>query len=157
MGVHVHESDESIRVIGQPVYHAIDVKALVYPGFATDLQSPMTTLLTQARGTSLLIDNVYNNRFQHIPELVKMGARISIEGRKALIEQSQLRAARVAAADLRAGAALFIAGMCTPLGDVTEVLGLEYIDRGYDQLIDNLTGLGAVVWREPVENFQKKA
>ncbi len=157
MGVHVHEMDESIRVVGQPVIHGIDVKALVYPGFATDLQSPMTTLLTQARGVSMLIDNVYNNRFQHIPELVKMGANIRIEGRKAMIEESQLRGAKVTAADLRAGAALFIAGLCTPVGDITEVYNLEYIDRGYDHLIDNLTALGANVWREPVENLQKKA
>jgi UDP-N-acetylglucosamine 1-carboxyvinyltransferase len=156
MGVHVYEMDESIRVVGQPVIHGIDVKALVYPGFATDLQSPMTTLLTQARGVSMLIDNVYNSRFQHIPELMKMGANIRIEGRKAIIEQSTLRGAKVAAADLRAGAALFIAGLCTPSADVTEVYGLEYIDRGYDHLIHNLTTLGAHVWREPVENLQKK-
>ena len=157
MGVHVHEMDESIRVIGQPVYHGIDVKALVYPGFATDLQSPMTTLLTQARGESMLIDNVYNNRFQHIPELTKMGARIKIDGRTAMIEYSQLHAAKVAAADLRAGASLVIAGLCVPSAEVTEVYGLEYIDRGYDHLIENLTRLGASVWREPIENLQKKA
>lgn len=157
MGIHVHEFDESIRVVGQPVYHAIDVKALVYPGFATDLQSPMTTLLTQARGTSLLIDNVYNNRFQHIPELVKMGANIRIDGRTAMIELSRLHAARVTAADLRAGASLVIAGLCVSNAEVTEVFGLEYIDRGYDRLIENLTSLGATIWREPIEKLQKKA
>jgi UDP-N-acetylglucosamine 1-carboxyvinyltransferase len=155
MGVHVYEMDEAIRVIGQPVYHSIDVKALVYPGFATDLQSPMTTLLTQARGSSMLIDNVYNNRFQHIPELMKMGARIRLEGRTAIIEESELHAATVAAADLRAGASLFIAGLTVPRPDVTEIYGLEYIDRGYDHLTENLTRLGAVVWREPVTSLQK--
>ena len=157
MGVHVHEMDESIRVIGQPVYHAIDVKALVYPGFATDLQSPMTSLLMQARGVSMLIDNVYNNRFQHIPELVKMGAKIRIDGRTAIIEQSQLRANKVKAADLRAGAALVVAALCVPGPEATEIHGLDLIDRGYDHLVENLTALGAVARRESVEKLQKKA
>jgi UDP-N-acetylglucosamine 1-carboxyvinyltransferase len=86
-----------------------------------------------------------------------MGANIRIEGRTAIIEYAKLHAARVAAADLRAGASLFIAGLCVPQGEVTEVFGLEYIDRGYDRLIENLTGLGANLWREPVESIQKKA
>jgi UDP-N-acetylglucosamine 1-carboxyvinyltransferase len=139
--------DESIRIVGQPVYEAIDVKALVYPGFATDLQSPMTSLLTQAQGVSILSDYVYSNRFKHVPELMRMGANIRVEGRSAIIEGGTLHAAKVRAADLRAGAALVVAGLTVNDG-VTEITGVEYIDRGYDNLVDNLRLLGADVWRE---------
>jgi len=147
MGVHVYEMDESIRVVGQPYYESIDVKALVYPGFATDLQSPMTSLMTQARGTSILTDHVYNNRFKHVPELQRMGAKIRVEGRTAIIEGSELYAARVRATDLRAGASLVVAALTVRTG-LTEITGVEYIDRGYDNLVQNLTRLGAEVWRE---------
>lgn len=149
MGVEVQELDESIRIIGKPEYTAIDVKALVYPGFATDLQSPMTSLLTQASGVSILTDYVYNNRFKHVPELIRMGADIRVEGRSAIIEGGCLNAAAVRAADLRAGAALVIAGLSVQQG-VTEVSGVEYIDRGYDNLVENLQRLGADVWRETI-------
>lgn len=147
MGVGIEELDESIRVIGRPVYEHADVKALVYPGFATDLQSPMTSLMTQAEGVSVLTDFVYSNRFKHVPELVRMGAKIRVEGRSAIIERSRLNATKVRAADLRAGAALVIAGLTVDEG-ITEVSGVEYIDRGYDNLVENLSRLGAKVWRE---------
>lgn len=147
MGVGIEELDESIRVIGKPSYNHVDVKALVYPGFPTDLQSPMTSVLTQATGVSVLSDFVYSNRFKHVPELVRMGAKIRVEGRSAIIEGSALNAAKVKASDLRAGAALVIAGLTVSEG-VTEVTGVEYIDRGYDHLVTNLRLLGADVWRE---------
>jgi UDP-N-acetylglucosamine 1-carboxyvinyltransferase len=147
MGVHIYEMDESIRVVGQPEYASVDVKALVYPGFATDLQSPMSSLLTQARGISILTDYVFNNRFKHVPELARMGARIKVEGRSAVIEGSRLSPAKVKATDLRAGAALVIAGLIAE-GGITEISGKEYIDRGYDNLVNNLRALGAEVWKE---------
>ncbi len=147
MGAHIQEMDESIRVIGQLDYHSIDVKALVYPGFATDLQSPMTSLLCQANGTSILTDHVYNNRFKHIPELIRMGAKIKIEGRSAIIEGSPLYATTVHASDLRAGAALVIAALSVKTGGMTEIFGTEYIDRGYEHLVENLSMLGAQIWR----------
>lgn len=147
MGVGVEELDESIRVIGAEAYGSADVKALVYPGFPTDLQSPMTSLLTQTRGVSVLSDFVYSNRFKHVPELARMGAKIRVEGRSAVIEGGPLNAAKVSASDLRAGAALVIAGLTVPEG-VTEVAGLEFIDRGYDHLVPNLRALGADVWRQ---------
>ncbi|WP_068784415.1 UDP-N-acetylglucosamine 1-carboxyvinyltransferase [Paenibacillus phocaensis] len=150
MGAQVEELDESIRVIGRPDYHHVDVKALVYPGFPTDIQSPMTSLLTQAKGTSVLSDFVYSNRFKHVPELVRMGANIRVEGRSAIIEGGPLNAAKVKAADLRAGAALVVAGLTVPEG-TTEVFGVELIDRGYDHLVPNLRALGADVWRETEE------
>lgn len=147
MGVDIEELDESIRVIGRASYEHVDVKALIYPGFATDLQSPMTSILTQAEGVSVLSDFVYSNRFKHVPELVRMGAKIRVEGRSAIIEGGRLNAAKVKAADLRAGAALVIAGLTVEEG-ITEVTGVEYIDRGYDNLVSNLRNLGAEVWRE---------
>lgn len=152
MGVEVHEMDESIRVIGKPTYESIDVKALVYPGFATDIQSPMTSLLTQAQGVSIQTDYVYSSRFKHVPELMKMGAKIKIENRTAIIEGCSLTSAKVSATDLRAGAALVVAGLTvdSSLG-ITEVSGVEFIDRGYDHLVSNLTQLGAVIWRETQE------
>ncbi|MFF2890208.1 UDP-N-acetylglucosamine 1-carboxyvinyltransferase [Paenibacillus sp. NPDC057967] len=147
MGVQVEEMDEAIRIVGAPEYTAIDVKALIYPGFATDLQSPMTTLLTQAKGVSILSDYVYGTRFKHVPELTRMGANIRLEGRSAIIEGTKLNAAKVKAADLRAGAALVVAALTVEDG-VTEITNVEYIDRGYDHLVENLTRLGAEVWRE---------
>ncbi|MCS7464551.1 UDP-N-acetylglucosamine 1-carboxyvinyltransferase [Paenibacillus doosanensis] len=147
MGVHIYEMDESIRVVGQPAYESVDVKALVYPGFATDLQSPMSSLLTQTQGVSILTDYVYSNRFKHVPELLRMGAKIKVEGRSAVIEGSPLSAAKVKATDLRAGAALVIAGLTVANG-ITEITGVEYIDRGYDHLVTNLSNLGAEVWRK---------
>ncbi|RJX37421.1 UDP-N-acetylglucosamine 1-carboxyvinyltransferase [Paenibacillus pinisoli] len=147
MGVQVEEMDEAIRIVGAPEYTAIDVKALIYPGFATDLQSPMTTLLTQANGVSILSDYVYGTRFKHVPELSRMGANIRMEGRSAIIEGTKLNAAKVKAADLRAGAALVVAALTVEDG-VTEITNVEYIDRGYDHLVENLTRLGAEVWRE---------
>ncbi|AIQ50202.1 UDP-N-acetylglucosamine 1-carboxyvinyltransferase [Paenibacillus sp. FSL R7-0331] len=147
MGVDIEELDESIRVIGRSRYEHVDVKALIYPGFATDLQSPMTSMLTQAEGVSVLSDFVYSNRFKHVPELVRMGAKIRVEGRSAIIEGGRLNAAKVKAADLRAGAALVIAGLTVGDG-ITEVTGVEYIDRGYDNLVTNMRDLGAEIWRE---------
>ncbi|MBC8078900.1 MAG: UDP-N-acetylglucosamine 1-carboxyvinyltransferase [Gorillibacterium sp.] len=147
MGIGIEEMDESIRIIGRPTYDPVDVRALVYPGFATDIQSPMCSLLTQAIGTSILTDYVFSGRFKYIPELIRMGANIKLEGRSAIITGGQLNAASVRATDLRAGAALVVAGLTVPDG-ITRITGVEYIDRGYDRLVDNLTGLGAEIWRE---------
>jgi UDP-N-acetylglucosamine 1-carboxyvinyltransferase len=147
MGVGIEERDEAIRIIGRPEYEPVDVRALVYPGFATDIQSPMCSLLTQTRGTSVLTDYVFSGRFKYIPELVRMGANIRLEGRSAIIAGGRLTAAQVTASDLRAGAALVVAGLTIPDG-ITTVRGVEYIDRGYDRLVENLTGLGAEIWRE---------
>ena len=118
------------------------MKALVYPGFATDLQSPMTSLMTQARGTSILTDHVYNNRFKHVPELQRMGAKIRVEGRRRLSKASPAeRCHACRATDLRAGASLVVAALTVPLG-ITEITGVEYIDSGYDNLVENLRRLG---------------
>lgn len=147
MGVTVEVYDDSIRVIGQPKYRAIDLKTNPYPGFPTDLQQPMTTLLTQAKGSSIVTDNIYGSRFRHVDELRRMGATIKVEGRSAVIEGGKkLLGAKVVASDLRAGAALVIAGL---LADgITELDGLHHIDRGYENLVGKLRSLGADTLRQ---------
>lgn len=158
MGVRVEANPEQILVVGGQSLKAVDIKTLVYPGFPTDLQQPFTSLLTKASGTSVVTDTIYSARFKHIDELRRMNAVIKVEGRSAIINgPAQLQGAKVKASDLRAGAALVTAGLMAR--GITEVTGLEHIDRGYSHLVDKLSGLGAVIWRErmteqEIEQFQ---
>lgn len=146
-GVQIEESDDQIFVSPGVEIKAVDIKTLVYPGFPTDLQQPFTALLTQATGTSVVTDTIYGARFKHIDELRRMNAQIKVEGRAAIISgPTQLQGAKVKASDLRAGAALVIAGLLAE--GVTEVTGVEHIDRGYCQIVEKLSGLGATIWRE---------
>lgn len=142
MGVNVVEGAEQIFIPKSKNLHAVDVKTLVYPGFPTDLQQPFSVLLTQAIGSSIITDTVYSARFKHIDELRRMNADGRVEGRSAIVAgPTPLQAATVRASDLRAGAALVIAGL---LADgVTEVQEIQHIERGYGSLIDKLQGLGA--------------
>jgi len=157
IGAEVVEMDDCIQVLGRPIYRSIDVKTSPYPGFPTDLQQPITTLLTLAKGSSIVTDNIYSSRFRHVDELRRMGANLKIEGRSAVIEGgSSLNGAKVMATDLRAGAALFIAGLAT--NGTTELEGLEHIDRGYENLVGKLQTLGADVVRVGLyhsENHQR--
>ncbi|MBD1379686.1 UDP-N-acetylglucosamine 1-carboxyvinyltransferase [Metabacillus arenae] len=148
MGIHVETSNDQIMIVGiQKELKAVDVKTLVYPGFPTDLQQPMTALLTKATGTSVVTDTIYSARFKHIDELRRMNANMKVEGRSAIISgPSRLQGAKVKASDLRAGACLVAAGLMAE--GITEITGLEHIDRGYSQLEEKLNGLGATVWRE---------
>lgn len=147
MGVRIESGDDQIFVNGAEKLKAVDIKTLVYPGFPTDLQQPFTTLLTKAHGTSVVTDTIYGARFKHIDELRRMNANIKVEGRSAIINgPAQLQGAKVKASDLRAGAALFIAGLMAE--GITEVTGLDHIDRGYSNLVEKLNGLGATIWRE---------
>lgn len=148
MGLHIESSNDQILIVGgQKELKSVDVKTLVYPGFPTDLQQPFTTLLTKASGTSVVTDTIYSARFKHIDELRRMGADIRVEGRSAIVSgPTKLQGARVKASDLRAGAALVCAGLMAD--GITEITGLEHIDRGYSQLVEKLTGLGATIWRE---------
>jgi UDP-N-acetylglucosamine 1-carboxyvinyltransferase len=150
MGVRVIEEDDSIHVMGREYYRSVDVKTAPYPGFATDLQQPMTSLLMLAKGTSIVTDNIYSSRFRHIDELCRMGGKLKVEGRSAIIQGvDRVQGAVVKASDLRAGAALVIAGLAAE--GVTEILGVEFIDRGYSDLDSKLTALGAEMWREQVQ------
>ncbi|AZV45445.1 UDP-N-acetylglucosamine 1-carboxyvinyltransferase [Peribacillus asahii] len=146
-GVQIEVADDQMFVSRGEGLKAVDIKTLVYPGFPTDLQQPFTSLLTRANGSSIVTDTIYGARFKHIDELRRMNGKIKVEGRSAIIDGSvQLQGAKVKASDLRAGAALVIAGLMAE--GVTEVTGLEHIDRGYSHLVEKLSGLGATIWRE---------
>ncbi|RSK28967.1 UDP-N-acetylglucosamine 1-carboxyvinyltransferase [Bacillus sp. HMF5848] len=147
MGYTIETSNDQIMVVGAKDLKAVDVKTLVYPGFPTDLQQPFTSLLTKAAGTSIVTDTIYSARFKHIDELRRMNAEVKVEGRSAIINgPTRLQGAKVKASDLRAGAALVVAGLMAE--GVTEITGLEHIDRGYSFLEEKLTGIGATIWRE---------
>ncbi|WP_409290711.1 UDP-N-acetylglucosamine 1-carboxyvinyltransferase [Peribacillus sp. SCS-37] len=147
MGVNVETGDDQIFVSPGEYLKAVDIKTLVYPGFPTDLQQPFTAFLTKASGSAVVTDTIYGARFKHIDELRRMSANIKVEGRSAIVSGPvQLHGAKVKASDLRAGAALVIAGLMAE--GITEITGLEHIDRGYSNLEEKLTGLGATVWRE---------
>lgn len=148
MGVFIETKDDQVLVYrGNNPLKSVDIKTLVYPGFPTDLQQPFTSLLTSSEGTSIVTDTIYSARFKHIDELRRMGANVKVEGRSAIINgPAKLEGAKVKASDLRAGAALVVAGLMAE--GVTEISGLEHIDRGYESLVDKLKGLGAKVWRE---------
>ncbi|WP_438314957.1 UDP-N-acetylglucosamine 1-carboxyvinyltransferase [Sporosarcina sp. FA9] len=142
MGVNVVEEDERIFIPKSENLQAVDVKTLVYPGFPTDLQQPFSVLLTQAIGSSIITDTVYSARFKQIDELVRMNADGRVEGRSAILSgPTPLQAATVRASDLRAGAALVLAGLIAE-GE-TEVQDIHHIERGYSSLIEKLQGLGA--------------
>jgi UDP-N-acetylglucosamine 1-carboxyvinyltransferase len=147
MGIIIHTKDDQILVKGTDRLKSVDIKTLVYPGFPTDLQQPLTSLLTKAEGSSIVTDTIYGARFKHIDELRRMNASIKVEGRSAIVNgPSKLQGAKVRASDLRAGAALVVAGLMAE--GITEVTGLDHIDRGYEHLVEKLSGLGAVIWRE---------
>ncbi|TKI25601.1 UDP-N-acetylglucosamine 1-carboxyvinyltransferase [Bacillus pumilus] len=152
MGFTIETSNDQMLIVGRNEgLKPVDIKTLVYPGFPTDLQQPMTALLTKAKGTSVVTDTIYSARFKHIDELRRMGANMKVEGRSAIITgQTQLQGAKVKASDLRAGACLVVAGLMAD--GVTEITGLEHIDRGYSLLEKKLEGLGATIWREKLSD-----
>ena len=120
---------------------AVDIKTMPYPGFPTDMQSIFSTTLTLAKGTSMIVENLFENRYKYTQELIRMGAKISIEGKTAVIKGvRKLYGANVKATDLRGGAALVMAGMAAK-GD-TRVENIEYILRGYEGFDRKLKGLG---------------
>jgi len=147
MGVSIEENDEQLLVKPGKVLKSVDVKTLVYPGFPTDLQQPFTSLLTKAVNTGVITDTIYSARLKHIDELRRMNALIKVEGGSVIVSESApLEGAKVKATDLRAGASLVIAGLMA--NGITEITGLEHIERGYEKIADKLNNLGAKVWRE---------
>ena len=146
MGVDVTEGDDEIRVCAKENLSKINVKTLPYPGFPTDLQPPMVALLTTVNGTSIVTESVWDSRFQYVAELEKMGAKITVNGSVAVIEGGHaLTGADVKSTDLRAGAGMVIAALCA--NGTTEVLNVYHIDRGYENIIEKLTSLGADIKR----------
>jgi UDP-N-acetylglucosamine 1-carboxyvinyltransferase len=152
MGANVTDSDDAIRVRSHGAHRAINVKTQVYPGFPTDLQQPMSALLTTARGTSMITENIFEQRFRHLTEIQRMGASVRVVGRVAIVEGvSNLFGSSVYITDLRAGAALVVAGLMAE--GVTEVANIQYIDRGYECLERKLRELGAEISRVEVEDY----
>ena len=147
MGVKVTDYDDAIRVHVVGPRRAINVKTQVYPGFPTDLQQPMSALLTTARGTSLVTETIFEQRFRHLDEIRRMGAHVRVMDRTAIIEGvPELYGAPMTASDLRAGAALIIAGLMAR--GTSEIYEPGYIDRGYEHIEDKLRSLGAEIRRE---------
>ena len=144
MGVRMTISEDSIFVEKQTGLKTIQIKTSPYPGFATDLQHPITPLLLTATGRGRIVDTIYEKRVNHVPELAKMGATISTLNDHIIYEgPNQLTGSSVKATDLRAGAALVIAGLMA--SGTTEITNVEYILRGYSDIIDKLTQLGAEI------------
>lgn len=142
----VKEDIDRVRIISNGKICSTDIKTLPYPGFPTDLQAQFMALMTVGNGVSRITETVFENRFMHAGELQRMGASIQIEGRTAVVTGVPfLRGAFVRATDLRAGAALTLAGLAAH--GTTEVGELQYIDRGYDHLVEKLQGLGANISR----------
>ena len=146
MNVKVAEWEDSIRVMADEPLRAVNVKTMAYPGFPTDLQPQIAALLAVCNGTSVLTENVWENRYQYMDELRKMGADVEIEGRKATIHGIRhFHGAEVAATDLRAGAAMILAAMAAE-GE-TLIDGVRYIDRGYEHVEDKFNAMGADITR----------
>ena len=150
MGVLIEESPGGVRVShphpGKPL-KATDVTAMPHPGFPTDLQQPIATVLSLAEGTSIVTDTVYEGRFRYLNELIKMGAKARWEGRTAVLTGVVgLSGADVEASDLRAGAAMVLAGLAAQ--GTTRIFSVHHIDRGYERLAQKLAAVGANIWRE---------
>lgn len=145
-GVRVEEAEDTIRVFTPEPLLPISIKTMPYPGFATDMQSQMMSLLSVVPGISIIVENIFENRFQVAQELRRMGAQIKVEGRVAVVEGiPRLHGTQVKSTDLRAGAALVIAGLMAE--GVTEIQNAHFIDRGYRDLEARLASLGADVKR----------
>ena len=151
MGVNVTSEDDWIRVRSNRVYRAVNVKTQGYPGFPTDLQQPLSALLTVANGTSIVTETIYESRFRFLDELRRMGADVRVIDKSAIINGvDHLVGAKVNATDLRAGAAMVIAGLMAE--GITEIGGVGYILRGYENIDKKLIGLGARIERIQYED-----
>ena len=146
MGVTIIEEENGVRVIGPETLKAVDIKTMPYPGFPTDMQSQMMALLLCAEGTSVITETVFENRFMHVEEFRRMNADLKIEGRSVIVNgPCNLQGAEVAATDLRAAAALIIAGLAAK--GITRVTELKHLDRGYLNFHLKLAALGADIER----------
>ena len=142
IGCEVEEADDCIRVVASKPLQHTQVKTLPYPGFPTDMQPQMTTVLTLAQGTSLVTEGVWSSRYRYVDELKRMGARIQVDDKTAVVEGvEKLTGAPIQAYDLRAGAALVIAALAAE-GE-SEISNVQYIERGYEDIIGKLRALGA--------------
>lgn len=146
MNVEIIEDEDKIRVIGPDKLKHTDIKTLPHPGFPTDMQSQMMVAMIRAQGTSIVTETVFENRFMHVEEFSRMNAKMKVEGRTVVIEgESELQGAEVKATDLRAAAALILAGLIAE--GRTEVTELKHLDRGYVNFTEKLQALGADIVR----------
>ena len=146
MGAIVEGGDDSVRVTVDNELRGVNLKTAPYPGFPTDVQQPMSVLLSITKGRSLVTESIWENRHKHTDELKKMGAMIKVEGRTAIIDGvEKLEGAKVIATDLRAGAAMVIAGLIA--NGETEIVDIEHIDRGYPHIEEKFRSLGADIRR----------
>jgi UDP-N-acetylglucosamine 1-carboxyvinyltransferase len=145
-GVKTKSTKDSVRVMGDNPFTASDLNTEEYPGFPTDMQAQFMALATQAEGTSIITENIFENRFMHAQELVRMGANIKIEGHRAVVRgKTQLSAAAVLASDLRASASLVLAAL---VADGETIIDRVYhIDRGYEKIEEKLKAVGAQIRR----------
>ena len=142
IGCEVEEFDDAVRVRAPHVLHRTHVKTLPYPGYPTDMQPQITTVLALASGTSTVTEGVWDSRYRYVGELTRMGAQIRVEGRTAIVEGvEKLTPANIQAYDLRAGAAMLIAALAAD--GVSEITNVQYIERGYEDIIGKLRALGA--------------
>ena len=145
MGIKVFEEDTSVTVDATGTLSSANIKTLPFPGFPTDMQAQFSALMCRAQGTGIIVETVFENRFLHIGELNRMGADIKIDGRSSVIEgPKHLSGAKVSAFDLRGGAALVLAGLSA--SGETEISGVEHIERGYENLPEKLSALGADIF-----------
>lgn len=146
-GCRIGIKGSTVHVVGPVRLRAIDiVRTLPYPGFPTDMQAQLVAMLTTARGTSIVVETVFENRYKHVDELLRMGANIKLEGRIAVIKGvKKLVGANVCARDLRGGAALVLAGLAAE-GE-TIVSDIRHIDRGYERIEEKLRLIGAAIKR----------
>src|SRR6267154_229453 len=154
-GVKTKSTPDSVRVMGDNPFTASDLSTEEYPGFPTDMQAQFIALATQAEGTSIITENIFENRFMHAQELTRMGANIKIEGRRAIVGgKSPLSAAAVLASDLRASASLVLAAL---VADGETIIDRVYhLDRGYENIEEKLKGVGAQI-RRVGDIFPKRA
>ena len=158
MGVTVEDRGDAVLVKRSTPLRRTNVKTLPYPGFPTDMQPQVAAVLCLAEGTSVVTEGVWDNRYKYVDELSKMGAKIQVDGRVAIIEGVKgLSGAPIKACDLRAGAAMAIAGLCAQ--GTTELTGVNYIERGYESFVEKLRGVGAdiISVNEPDEEVEEKA
>ncbi len=144
MGCKVLNSSSTIYAKSPKLLKAINVKTMPYPGFPTDLQSQFVTLMTVAKGTSIIVENIFENRFKYVNELIRMGANITLEGKAAIVQGvEKLKPAVLESKDLRGGASLIEAALMAE--GVSEIVGVNYIERGYENIIEKLTSIGAKI------------
>ena len=150
-GATIYEDIGGVRVIGSEKIKPITIKTLPYPGFPTDMQAQVMALMTIADGRSFVTETVFENRFMHVEELIRMGADIHTEGRSATIQGvPKLMGCQVRATDLRAGAAMILAGLVAD--GITEIGDIYHIDRGYEEIVNKLCSLGADIERRDIQN-----